>query len=87
MRAPDDRATVAELHRQEPLAPLDEVDTEFWDHVRRLPRRQAQAIALHYLEDRSVADVADILGCSVATAKVHLHRGRHALAERLGEQP
>lgn len=75
------------LHRQEPLAPLDEVDTEFWDHVRRLPRRQAQAIALHYLEDRSVADVADILGCSVATAKVHLHRGRHALAERLGEQP
>ena len=75
------------LNRQEPLPELDAVDSAFWDHVRRLPRRQAQAIALHYLEDRSVADVAAILGCSEATTKVHLHRGRKTLASRLGERP
>lgn len=55
----------------------------FWAAVRRLPPRQAQAVALHYLEDRSVADIARILDCAEGTVKVHLHRGRTALAERL----
>ena len=70
--------------RQIPLPDLDAHDGEFWQTVRSLPRRQAQAIALHYLEDRSVADVAAILGCTESTAKVHLHNGRKSLAERLG---
>jgi RNA polymerase sigma-70 factor (ECF subfamily) len=55
----------------------------FWAEVRRLPARQAQAITLFYLEDRSVADTAAILGCSESTARVHLMRGRTALAQRL----
>jgi RNA polymerase sigma-70 factor, ECF subfamily len=58
-------------------------DAEFWQHVRRLPARQAQAVALHYLEDRSVAEIAEVLGISPDTVKVHLHRGRHALAASL----
>lgn len=58
----------------------------FWGSVRKLPKRQAQAIALHYLEDRSVADIANILECSPNTVKVHLHKGRQQLAERLGAQ-
>lgn len=57
---------------------------EFWDEVRRLPRRQSQAIALHYLEDRSIGDIAEILECSPNTVKVHLHKGRNRLADRLG---
>jgi RNA polymerase sigma-70 factor, ECF subfamily len=57
---------------------------EFWAAVRALPKRQSQAIALHYLEDKPVAEIADILGCAENTVKVHLHRGRIALAERLG---
>jgi len=56
----------------------------FWSAVRKLPRRQAQAIALHYLEDRSVADIAEILECAPNTVKVHLHKGRQQLATRLG---
>jgi RNA polymerase sigma-70 factor (ECF subfamily) len=56
----------------------------FWSNVRRLPKRQAQVIALHYLEDRSVADIAEILECAPNTVKVHLHKGRQKLAERLG---
>lgn len=56
----------------------------FWEQVRRLPKRQSQAIALFYLEDRSVADIAEILECSPNTVKVHLHKGRTQLAERLG---
>jgi RNA polymerase sigma-70 factor (ECF subfamily) len=63
---------------------LDPPDDEFWSAVRGLPARQAQAVALHYLEDRSVADIAAVLGCAEATVKVHLHRGRLALARTLG---
>lgn len=56
---------------------------EFWDEVRRLSRRQAQTVALFYLEDRSIAEIAEILGCGESTARVHLTRGRRALARRL----
>ena len=65
-------------------APRVREQDEFWAAVRALPRRQAQALALHYLEDKPVAEIADILGCAENTVKVHLHRGRLALAERLG---
>ena len=40
-------------------------------------------MALFYLEDRSVADVADILDMTLGTVKRHLHNGRQALARRL----
>ncbi len=56
----------------------------FWALVRQLPDRQAAAVALHYLEDRSVAQIADDLGIAEGTVKVHLSRGRAALAESLG---
>jgi DNA-directed RNA polymerase specialized sigma24 family protein len=41
-------------------------------------------VALRYIEDRSVAEIAEILDCALGTAKVHLHRGRLTLARRLG---
>ncbi|HYI62297.1 MAG TPA: SigE family RNA polymerase sigma factor [Acidimicrobiales bacterium] len=66
-----------------PLAPYDYSDDDFWSLVRQLPRRQAAAVALHYLEDRPVAEVAAVLGCAEGTAKAHLHKGRAALARRL----
>lgn len=55
----------------------------FWDMVRALPKRQAQVIALVYVEDLSSAEVSEVLGCSEATVRVHLHRARKRLAERL----
>lgn len=70
--------------RHQPLPELDAEDDEFWRKVRQLPDQQAKAIALFYIEDRPVADIADILDCSPATAKVHLFRGRKALARKLG---
>jgi RNA polymerase sigma-70 factor (ECF subfamily) len=58
---------------------------EFWQAVRSLPRRQAQTIALFYLEGWSASEIATTLGCSEATVRVHLHRGRQALARLLGD--
>jgi RNA polymerase sigma-70 factor (ECF subfamily) len=69
--------------RVEPVE-LSPADDRFWAEVRRLPERQAQSVSLHYLEDRSVAEIAEVLGCAEGTVKVHLHRGRLALARALG---
>ena len=59
-------------------------DEEFWKAVRALPKRQSQAIALFYLEDLSIAQIAEILDCAQGTVKAHLHKGRAKLAGRLG---
>jgi RNA polymerase sigma factor (sigma-70 family) len=59
-------------------------DQDLLAAIRSLPARQAQVIALVLLEDRAVDDVADLLGCSAATTRTHLRRGRLALATKLG---
>ena len=68
--------------RQESTA-LSEDSGEFWAEVRRLPRRQAQSVALFYVYDLSVAEISRTLGCSEGSVKVHLSRGRAALADRM----
>jgi RNA polymerase sigma-70 factor (ECF subfamily) len=57
-----------------------------WTAVRRLPRRQAQVIALMYVDDLSTEQVARTLGCSVGTIKSHLHRAKRHLAEVLEKE-
>jgi RNA polymerase sigma-70 factor (ECF subfamily) len=59
-------------------------DAEVWRAVRALPKGQARVIALYYVADYSVAEVARTLGLSEGTVKQQLHRGRQALASRLG---
>jgi RNA polymerase sigma-70 factor (ECF subfamily) len=53
--------------------------------LRRLPPQQRAAVALHYYEDRPLAEVAQILNCTHATAKVHVFKARRKLASLLGE--
>jgi RNA polymerase sigma-70 factor (ECF subfamily) len=56
---------------------------ELWVAVRQLPRRQAQAIALTYLDGLSLQETAAVLGISVPTVGTHLQRARKALAASL----
>ena len=59
------------------------------DQIRALPPRQAQAIALVYVEQLSTAEAAATLGCSESTLRTHLQRGREALravVDRDGER-
>jgi hypothetical protein len=51
--------------------------------LRRLPRDQAQAIRLFYLEDLSVRDLADRMQRAQGTVTSWLHRGRQHLAAQM----
>lgn len=77
---------LARLGRQPVVAELPPSSEEFWAEVRALPRRQAQVLALHYLEDLPVAEIGRILGLATGTVTAHLHAGRNALARRLQEE-
>lgn len=58
---------------------------EVWDEVRRLPRRQQQAVALHYVGQLTTEEIADTMGCSAGAVKSHLHRARITLRDRLSD--
>jgi RNA polymerase sigma factor (sigma-70 family) len=52
--------------------------------LRRLPARQREAIALRYLGDMSVEEVARALGTAPTTVKTHLQRGLKSLRGVIG---
>ena len=89
------RLAVKVAKKQRTLTPLIEdhdtpatqrmADPDLARAVAKLPGNQRAAVVLFYFEDRPVSEIADILECSQATAKVHLHRARKKLAELLGE--
>jgi RNA polymerase sigma-70 factor (ECF subfamily) len=85
-RGAETRAVLRLASQPSPDTELDERHEAFWAEVRRLPRRQAQAAALRYVYDLSVADIAATMACSEGSVKVHLTRARAALADRLEKE-
>jgi RNA polymerase sigma-70 factor, ECF subfamily len=69
----------------EPPAIRGPVDVDVMRAVGQLPGMQRAAVVLCYFEDLPLSEIADILRCSDATVRVHLHRARKRLAELLGE--
>lgn len=63
------------------IAEADAVETA----MRRLGRRDQELLYLIAWEDLKVADAAEVLGCSVTTAKVRLYRARRRLAKLLSD--
>lgn len=60
-------------------------DDALWKAVRKLPKRQAQVLALRYVDGNSIGDIATLLGLSENTVKTHLQRGKRTLNDRLKE--
>lgn len=84
-RAVRQRALLDRLRAAPTAATGDEglADPGFWAEVAKLPDRQRHVVALHYLEDRSVADIASVLAIAEGTVKATLHAARRSLAAAL----
>ncbi len=71
-----------ERRPQPPGSPSAELGADHLaDALADLPYRQRAAIVLRYYEDRSEADIADLLGVRPGTVKSLLHRGLAHLRE------
>jgi RNA polymerase sigma factor (sigma-70 family) len=70
----------------EPPPQIPESSAGTWDEVARLPKRQAQVVALYYVSGLTMPEIADLLDCSKETVNTHLRRARATLARRLGTE-
>lgn len=64
--------------------PADET-VALWGAVARLPRRQQEAVILHYRIGLPAQEIAQAMGCQPGTVRMHLARARAALREALKE--
>lgn len=68
-------------NRLQPSAVAEQHET--WDLVRlalsKLPLAQREVVVLHYINDRSLEEVSEILEIPIGTVKSRLHYGRAAL--------
>jgi RNA polymerase sigma factor (sigma-70 family) len=71
--------------RHETLArPEMPSDSEWiWSLVRRLPRRQAQVVALYYFDGLTMSEIGNVLEISKESVNTHLRRARRTLASDL----
>ena len=80
-----DPAVEREAAVAQPVRPEAETDhlAVLRELVEALPERSRRVLTLFYYEERSVAEVAAMLGLPEGTVKTNLHRARAALAEKL----
>jgi len=75
-----DRAVERLAGRPAPLGEPPEVaDAQLLAVVGELPTQQRTVVALHYLDDLSVVEVARAMGITDGTVKYHLHQARERL--------
>lgn len=65
---------------------VDEMNSCIRQVIDSLPADYRAALILHDLEGETGARVAEICGCSLATAKIRLHRARLRLKEALRQE-
>jgi len=82
-RRATERRWLARQRPEESTTAGPEFDDVLWAAVASLPTKQRAAIALRYIDDLPVAEIADALGCTTSTATSHLHKARTTLAELL----
>lgn len=60
-----------------------EAATELLEALAKLPPKQRAALVLHYYEGYRTREIAEIIGSSAATVRVHLSVGRKRLRDLL----
>ena len=83
------RAKTLDEHIQSPgptppsVAQRRETKMALLEEIGRLSRMQAQAVLLRLVDELPYDAIAEALGCSASTARVHVQRGRERLRRRL----
>ena len=77
--------TTSELPDQADEPQQSSHDSELWELVQTLPRKQRAAVVLRYYEQMSEAETAAVLGVSVGTVKSQTSRALAALRTRVGD--
>lgn len=65
---------------------VDEMSACVRDVIDSLPGDYRTALVLHDLEGLTAAQVAEVVDCSLATAKIRIHRARRRLKEALEDE-
>jgi RNA polymerase sigma factor (sigma-70 family) len=89
-RSAERRATTrtqarAEADARSAVVPHEGADTWLLDHIRALPRQQAQAVVLVHVEQLGHDEAATVMSCAPSTLRTHLSRGRQALQRAIEE--
>lgn len=63
------------------------LDDALLSQLARLPPRQRACITLRFLEDYSIEQTAEALGCSIGTVKAHTSRGLRQLRQLIASDP
>jgi RNA polymerase sigma-70 factor (ECF subfamily) len=79
------RLRLSSAEPDEPSVHDELPDIDLARAVASLAPQQRAAVALYYLEDLPVDEVATLLGVSTSTVKQHLHRARARLSHLLSE--
>ena len=69
-----------------PIPAEGPIDVDVLNAISSLPPKQRAATVLFYFGDLPLTEVAEMIGCSHATARVHVQRARTRLANVLGEE-
>ena len=59
---------------------------DLWAAVDRLAPRQRAAVVLQVQEELATYEIAEVLKCSEATVRVHLHRAMNALKKTMKDK-
>ena len=71
--------------RPEGTIRTEELQVKLAHHLAKLPKRQAEVFVLARIEGLDAQQIAQCLGCSAGTVRVHLHRAAKRLADELSD--
>ena len=84
-RAATEARSLARVGPEELALPAgDERAMVLWQAIQKLPVRQRSVLVLRFYEDRTEAEVAQLLGLQVGTVKSRCHRALARLRDQLG---